>query len=70
MEFDVIYVELKELISLHIKEELGELESEEVNIIRSVLDVQMKTATMIMTPMEGIHRNTLIRQRKDSLYSS
>ena len=40
-------VELKELVALHAKQQLGELDPDEVGIIKSVLDLKHKTVKMV-----------------------
>lgn len=52
----VIYrrAELKELVSLHGRQQLGELDPEEVGIIKSVLDLKSKTVATIMRPLDEV----------------
>lgn len=43
--------ELKELVSLHGRKQMGDLNDDEVKIIKSVLDLKAKTVAEIMTPL-------------------
>ena len=58
-------VELKELVAYYGNPENGDLSPEEVGIIRGTLDLQLKTAGDIMTPVRirlcnCIHMRTIV----------